>query len=62
MTNGKFDHLFSRARKPEEPLTQRHMDLAASVQHVLDEMVLRMTRSLAAKPGCAICAWPEESR
>jgi carbamoyltransferase len=52
MTNGKFDQLFQGSvRKPEEPLTQRHMDLAASVQHVLDEVVLRMTRSLAAETG-----------
>ncbi|HLK18656.1 MAG TPA: carbamoyltransferase N-terminal domain-containing protein, partial [Bryobacteraceae bacterium] len=49
MTNEKFDALFEgTVRKPDEPLTQRHMDLAASVQHVLDEAVLRMTRSLAA--------------
>src|SRR4029079_7967531 len=34
-------------RKPDEPLTQRDMDLAASVQMVLDEVVLRLTRSLA---------------
>jgi carbamoyltransferase len=48
MTNGKFDRLFAGpARKPEELLTQRHMDLAASIQTVLEEVVLRMTRSLA---------------
>jgi carbamoyltransferase len=52
MTNGKFDELFDGpARQPEERLTERHMDLAASVQHVLDEVVLRMTRSLAAETG-----------
>jgi carbamoyltransferase len=52
MTNGKFDDLFQGpVRKPEEPLTQRHMDLAASVQQVLDEVVLRMTRSLAQETG-----------
>ena len=33
MTNDKFDELFGGPpRKPEEPLTQRHMDLAASIQ------------------------------
>jgi carbamoyltransferase len=52
MTNGKFDALFGgQARSPEERLTQRHMDLAASVQAVLEETVLRLTRSLAAETG-----------
>jgi carbamoyltransferase len=48
MTNGNFDRLFEGPpRKPEELLTQKHMDLAASVQVVLEEVMLRMTRSLA---------------
>jgi carbamoyltransferase len=52
MTNSKFDTLFDGPRrKPEELLTQRHMDLAASVQVVLEEVVLRMTRALAAETG-----------
>src|SRR5262249_34863312 len=52
MTNRKFDRLFGgSARKPDELLTQRHMDLAASVQAVLEEVVLRMTRSLARETG-----------
>ena len=52
MTNGRFDALFGDpARKPEELLTQRHMDLAASIQAVLEEVVLRMTRSLARETG-----------
>src|SRR5580693_4122309 len=52
MTNGRFDALFGEpARKPEELLTQRHMDLAASIQAVLEEVVLRMTRSLARETG-----------
>jgi len=52
MTNGKFDRLFGgRARRPDELLRQEHMDLAASVQVVLEEAVLRMTRSLAAETG-----------
>jgi carbamoyltransferase len=52
MTNGKFDELFDGpARRPDEQLTERHMDLAASIQQVLDEAVLRMTRSLAAETG-----------
>lgn len=52
MTNGKFDQLFGGpARKSDELLTQRHMDLAASVQVVLEEVILRMTRSLADETG-----------
>ena len=52
MTNGKFDVLFGGpARHPEEPIEQRHMDLAASIQAVLNEVVLRLTRSLADETG-----------
>ena len=52
MTNGKFDALFGGPpRKPEELLTQREMDLAASIQAVTEEIVLRLTRALAAKTG-----------
>ena len=52
MTNRRFDELFAaRPRQPAEPLEQRHMDLAASIQAVLDEAVLRMTRSLAKETG-----------
>ena len=50
MTDGRFDALFGGPpRRPDEPLTQRHMDLAASVQAVLEDAVLRMTRALAAE-------------
>ncbi len=52
MTNAKFADLFGGpAREPEERLTQRHMDLAASVQAVLEKIVLQMTCSLAAQTG-----------
>jgi carbamoyltransferase len=52
MTNGKFDALFGAPpRKPDELLVQRHMDLAASIQAVTDEVVLRLTRSLGAETG-----------
>jgi carbamoyltransferase len=54
MTSQKFHDLFGAPpRKPEEPLTQRHMDLAASVQKVLEEAVLRLTRGLAKETGIA---------
>ena len=52
MTNGRFDALFGGPpRHPEEPLEQRHMNLAASIQAVLEEVVLRLGRSLAQETG-----------
>ena len=52
MTNGRFDALFGGpARLPNEPLTQRHMDLAASVQAVTEEVVMRLARSVADDTG-----------
>ncbi|WP_395696556.1 carbamoyltransferase [Methylocella sp.] len=54
MTGPRFDELFGGpARKPSDPLEQRHMDLAASVQAVTEEVVLRMTRALAAEAGAS---------
>ena len=51
-TNDRFDALFGGpARKPDQWLEQRHMDLAASVQAVTEEIMLRLTRSLAAETG-----------
>ena len=48
MTNERFDDLFGGpARRPKELLTQKQMDLAASVQAVTEEVVLRLTRGLA---------------
>lgn len=50
MTNENFNRLFgAKARTEDEPLTQWHMDLAASVQTVLEEAVLKLTKSLRAK-------------
>jgi carbamoyltransferase len=52
MTSRKFDRLFGAPpRRPESPLTQRDMDLAASVQKVTEEVMLRMTRDLARTYG-----------
>jgi len=52
MTNAKFDTLFGGPpRKPEQRLEQKHMDLAASVQAVLEEVVLKLTRSLRREHG-----------
>lgn len=52
MTNARFDALFGApVRRPEEKLTDFHMNVAASIQAVLDQAVLRLTRSLAAETG-----------
>ena len=52
MTNAKFDDLFGAPpRDPLDRLTEFHMDVAASIQAVLDEIVLRLTRSLASETG-----------
>lgn len=47
MTNKKFDQLFDGPpRKPESKLTQREMDIAASIQVVTEEVVLRLSRTV----------------
>jgi carbamoyltransferase len=52
MTNRRFDHLFGGPpRLPESPLEQRHMDLAASIQSVTEEAVLRIGRHVRARTG-----------
>ena len=51
MINGQFEELFGkRARKPEaESIEQLHLDVAASIQVVTEEVVLTISRSLAAE-------------
>jgi carbamoyltransferase len=45
MTNGRFDELFDGPpRKPEELLTQKEMDIAASIQVVTEEAMLKLAR------------------
>ena len=52
MTSAKFDDLFQGPpRTPESPLTQREMDLAASVQVVTEDVILRMARHARAVTG-----------
>ena len=52
MTGDRFDELFGGPpRRPDEPLTQRHMDLASSIQAVTEEIVLKMTQGIAAESG-----------
>ncbi len=52
MTNARFHRLFGGPpRKPESQLTQRHMDLARSVQEVIEEIVLRMAKHVSRRTG-----------
>jgi carbamoyltransferase len=52
MTNGRFHRLFGGPpRAPESPLEQRHMDVAASIQVVAEEVVLRIARHVRARTG-----------
>ncbi len=52
MTNKKFDELFGGPPRPEDAeLTQRVMDLAASVQQVTEEIVLSLAKSIAKETG-----------
>lgn len=52
MTGRKFHKLFGKPpRKGETELTQFHMDLAASIQIVTEEIVLRLARSLRQETG-----------
>ena len=49
MTNKKFSNLFGHpVRNPKKnPLTDFHMDIAASIQAVTEEIVLRLTKNIA---------------
>ena len=47
MTNDKFAKLFNmKRREPENKLLQIHMDIAASIQSVTEEIILKITRFL----------------
>jgi len=52
MTNERFDKLFGAPpRRPETPITQHYMDVAASVQRVTEETVLQLATSLRKETG-----------
>lgn len=52
MTNKKFDALFGGPpRTPEMELTQREMDLAASIQKVIEEIIVQLAKDLAKETG-----------
>ena len=52
MTNKLFDRLFGAPRRqPEAELTQREMDIAASIQQVTEEIVLRLANTAQKELG-----------
>lgn len=52
MTNSKFDELFGGPPRPaESTITQREMDLAASVQAVTEDVVIKLARSIRQETG-----------
>jgi carbamoyltransferase len=52
MTNEKFDALFGGPRRaPEDRLRQREMDLAASIQVITEEVVLKLAQGIARQTG-----------
>jgi carbamoyltransferase len=52
MTSKKFHDLFGAPpRKPDTPLTRLHMDLAASIQRVTEEIMVRSARHVHASTG-----------
>jgi len=52
MTNRRFDELFGGPPRPaESPVTQREMDLAASIQVVTEEVVLRLAQTVHRETG-----------
>ena len=52
MTSAKFNDLFGGPpRLANEPLTQHHMDLAASIQEATEQIVLRLTRAIRQETG-----------
>ncbi len=52
MTSNKFNTLFEgKPRKPETNLTQRDMDLAASIQKVTEEIIVKLAKGIAKDTG-----------
>lgn len=52
MTNKRFDDLFGGSpRESESELTQREMDLAASIQKITEEVVVKLARGIAKDTG-----------
>ena len=63
MTNSKFSKLFGQKKRDAktEKLTQFHMDIASSIQNVIEEIVLKLTRSISKETQIKnLCVWQEE--
>jgi len=53
MTNARFDEILGGpARSPDEQITRRHMDIAASIQKVAEDVVLRLVAHVTKLSGC----------
>jgi len=48
---GRLEELFGPARHPDAPMTQRHMDIAATLQHCLEESLLFILRTAVEQAG-----------
>ncbi|HCU53523.1 MAG TPA: hypothetical protein DIC36_04315, partial [Gammaproteobacteria bacterium] len=54
MTNRRFDRLFGRKPRPAEAdITQSDMDIAASIQQITEEIVIKLAKSLRQEYGLA---------
>ena len=58
MTNNKFERLFGGVRRnPEAKITQKHMDLAASIQKVTEQIILKIGKKIALDTKEKIYVW-----
>lgn len=46
MWSNKFEHLFGQSRKPHDPITQRHKNIAASIQKKMEEIYLKIANHI----------------
>ena len=52
MTSSKFHNLFgAEPRVPESQITQKHIDIAASIQKVIEEIILKIVRNISKDTG-----------
>ena len=52
MTNDRFNSLFGGSpRKPETEITQKEMDLAASIQKVTEEILIKISKEIVETTG-----------
>ena len=53
MSNKKFNDLFGgKPRKPESPITQKEMDIAASIQIIINEVMLKLANHIYKETKC----------